>query len=200
GSRWSDGVEFTSEDVAYWGKLVHEGKQRVAKPFWSLVDGKEMQVEAPDRYTVVLKFAGPNWFAPLHLATGFWWSDDYNMPKHYLRQFDPELNPVYRDYSVFDKKNLSHFNPDRPTLWPWKLARIEDGGFRMVMERTPYYYMVDSLGRQLPYVDRIIATYVPDPQLRVLKILSGEVDAQFRLVDLRDLELSRKGGSAAATG
>src|SRR3569833_2294430 len=65
----------------------------------------------------------------------------------------------------------------------------------MVFERNPYYYMVDTRGRQLPYIDRIVATYVPDPQLRVLKILSGEVDAQFRLVELRDQELLMEGRS-----
>lgn len=193
GIRWSDGVEFTSEDIAYWAKLTAEKKQRLTRPFWSLVDGKDMVVETPDKYTIVMKFAGPNWYVPLHLATGFWWSDEYNIPKHYMKQFDPQFNPQYKDYSVFDQKNLSHFNPDRPTLWPWKLTRIEEGGYRMVFERNPYYYMTDTLGRQLPYIDRVIASYVPDPQVRVLKILSGAVDAQFRLVELRDIGLYVQG-------
>lgn len=189
GIRWSDGTEFTSEDIAYWAQLCHEGKQRVTTPFWSLVDGKEMTVETPDKYTVVMKFAGPNWFVPLQLATGFWNCDDYNMPKHYLMQFDPHFNPRYKDYSVFDKKNETHFNPDRPSLWPWRLKAIEEGGFRIVLERNPFYYMVDTAGRQLPYIDRIVCSYTPDAQVRVLKIISGEIDAQFRLVELRDLGL-----------
>src|SRR5262249_16914943 len=37
------------------------------------------------------------------------------------------------------------------------------------------------------------ATYVPNEQVRVLKILSGEVDAQFRLVDLKDIGLYMDG-------
>ena len=193
GIKWSDGVEFTSADIVYWGKLIHEGKQRVAKPFWSLVNGKEMVVEAPDKHTIVMKFAGPNWFVPLHLATGFWNADEYMMPKHYLEQFDPNVNPQYKDYSEFDKKNFSHFNPDLPTLWPWQLKAIADGGFRMEFERNPYYYMTDTLGRQLPYIDKVVANYVADVQVRVLKILSGEIDAQFRLIDLRDLGLYMEG-------
>lgn len=193
GIKWSDGVEFTSEDMAYWGKLIHEGKQLIQKPFWSLVDGKEMRIETPDKYTVVMVFAGPNWYVPLQLATGFWNCDDYNMPKHYLQQFDPNVNPKYKDYSEFDKKNRSHFNPDRPTLWPWRLARVADGGFRMEFERNPYYYMTDNRGRQLPYIDHLIVNYTPDAQVRVLKILSGEIDAQFRLVELRDLGMYMDG-------
>ena len=197
GIKWSDGVEFTSEDFAYWAQLTAEKNQQLTRPAWSLTLGKDMVVETPDKYTIVLKFAGPNWLVPLNMATGFWNSDDYNMPKHYLQQFDPHVNPKYKNYSVFDKKNISHFNPDRPTLWPWKLKEIADGGFKMILERNPYYYMVDPLGRQLPYIDRIVCNYVPDPQVRVLKLLSGEIDAQFRLVDLRDLGLyldGRKSG------
>ena len=193
GIKWSDGVEFTSEDIAYWAKLCHEGKQKLTTPFWSLVDGKEMTVTTPDKYTVVMHFAGPNWYVPLHLATGFWWSEQYNLPKHYMQQFDPHINPAYKDYNVFDKKNATEFNLERPTLWPWKLTKVEDGGFRTVWERNPYYYMIDSLGRQLPYIDKIITSFVPNEQVRVLKILAGEVDAQFRMVDLHDLGLYMQG-------
>ncbi len=193
GVRWSDGEEFTSEDFAYYAQLSLEKQQRITRPVWSLVDGKDMLVETPDKYTIVMKFAGSNWFVPLNLATGFWNSDDYNMPKHYLKQFDPHFNQRYKDYSAFDKKNQSHFNPDRPTLWPWKLQEIAEGGFKMVFARNPYYYMVDTAGRQLPYIDRVVCSYVPNEQVRVLKILSGEVDAQFRLVELRDIGLYMDG-------
>lgn len=193
GIRWSDGVEFTSEDIAYWAQLCHEAKQKLQTPFWSLVDGKEMTVTTPDKYTVVMHFAGPNWYVPLHLATGYWWSEQYNLPKHYMMRFDPHFNPKYKDYNLFDKRNSTEFNPDRPTLWPWRLARIEEAGFRTVWERNPYYFAVDDRGRQLPYIDRIITTYVPNDQVRVLKILSGEIDAQFRLVELKDLALYLQG-------
>ena len=193
GIKWSDGVEFTSADFGYWAQLTEEKNQQLTRPVWSLTQGKNMLVETPDKYTILLKFAGPNWFVPLNMATGYWNSEDYNMPKHYMQQFDPHINHKYKDYSVFDKKNSSHFNPIRPTLWPWKLTEIADGGFKMVLERNPYYYMVDTQGRQLPYIDRVICTYVPDAQVRVLKLLSGEIDAQFRLVDLQDIGLYMDG-------
>ncbi len=193
GVKWSDGVEFTSADFAYWAKLTGEKKLQKTRPFWSVVDGKDMTVETPDKYTIVMKFAGANWFVAQHLATGYWNSDDYNLPRHYMEQFDPDFNHNLKNYSVFNKKYTSQQNTDLPTLWPWKLTRIEDGGYRIVLERNPYYYMTDTLGRQLPYIDRIIAAYTPDPQVRVLKILSGAVDAQFRLVELRDYGLYKAG-------
>jgi peptide/nickel transport system substrate-binding protein len=193
GVRWSDGVEYTSEDFAFWYQLCVDERQRFTPPYWCRVNGKAMRVETPDKYTIVMRFAGPNWFVPLHLATGFWWADEYDCPKHYLKQFHPDFNHQYKDFTVFDQKNLSHSNPERPTLWPWRVVRYDDGGNRVLLERNPYYYAVDTLGRQLPYIDRVKTTLVPDPQVRVLKILAGEVDAQFRMPDLRDLALYTRG-------
>jgi peptide/nickel transport system substrate-binding protein len=127
------------------------------------------------------------------MATGFWESEAYQMPRHYLIRFDPRYNPEYKDFGEFDIKSQTAFNPDRPSLCPWHLTAIEDGGFRMVLERNPYYFMTDTAGRQLPYIDKIICEYVPDPQIRVLKILSGEIDGQFGMMDLRDLALYVRG-------
>lgn len=193
GVKWSDGVEYTSEDIAFWYDLCKDPRYYLEPPFWCLVNGKPMDLETPDKYTVVMKFAGPNWFVPLHLATGFWWCDEYNIPKHYMKQFHPDYNPKYKDFTVFQQKNLSHANPERPTLWPWRVVRYDMGGYRVVLERNPYFWAVDTLGRQLPYIDRVESVLVPEPQLRVLKVLAGEVDCQFRLLELRDLALYLRG-------
>jgi peptide/nickel transport system substrate-binding protein len=193
GIKWSDGVEYTSEDFAFWYQLCTDPREKFKPPYWCLVNGRPMRVEAPDKYTIVMRFAGPNWFVPLHLATGFWWADEYVCPKHYMMQFHPDLNRKYRDFVEFDRRNESYANPDRPTLWPWRLARIEDGGNRIKLERNPYYWMVDTLGRQLPYIDHVESSLVLDPQVRVLKVLAGEVDCQFRRLELRDLALFVQG-------
>jgi peptide/nickel transport system substrate-binding protein len=189
GVKWSDGAEYTSADLAYWADITASKQSETVRPFWSLVDGKDMTYACPDKYTFVMKFAGPNWYVPLQLASGFWTSDAYQMPKHYLMQFDPNYNHAYKDYVVFDKKNETAFNPDKPSLCPWHLSAIEAGGFRMTFIRNPYYYMTDTEGRQLPYIDKVVCSYTPDPQVQVLKILSGQVDAQFRLMQARDLGL-----------
>ena len=110
------------------------------------------------------------------------------MPKHYLKRFDPRYNPAYKDYETFDRMNRSTSNPDLPVLWPWKLARIERGN-RFVLERNPFYYATDDLGRQLPYIDEIDDELVDDAELRTLKLLSGEIDAQFRTISLDEYHL-----------
>ncbi|MHC4198681.1 MAG: ABC transporter substrate-binding protein [Planctomycetota bacterium] len=193
GLKWSDGHPFTSESFAFYYELCLDERHPYGPPVWSRVGGKPMKVTTPDDHTIVMRFAGPNWLVPLWLATGFWWCDVYNIPRHYMIRFHPDRNPELDDFNEFQRRNLSHQNPERPTMWPWRVVRYEKAGYRVVLERNPYYYVVDDLGRQLPYIDRVKSFLVPDPQVRVLKILAGEVDCQYRGADVRDLALFLKG-------
>ena len=192
GIRWSDGHPFTSESFAFFYQLCLDTRHSYEPPVWCLVDGKPMEIETPDNYTITMKFAGPNWLAPLWLGTGFWHSEKYNIPKHYMIQFHPDYSE-HKNFNQFEKRDLNHQNPDRPTLWPWRMIKNEKGGYRVEFERNPYYYVVDSLGRQLPYIDKVKTSLVPDPQVRVLKILAGEIDCQFRGAEIRDLALYIEG-------
>lgn len=193
GMRWSDGVEYTSADLLYWWDVVTTEKTALTAPFWTRVGGKSMTVEAPDRYTVVFRFAGPNHFAALHVASTIDWQDEYNMPAHYMKRFDPRFTKTFSDFTEWEKKNKAWINPERPTLCPWRVDAIEDGGNRVRLVRNPYYWMTDHLGRQLPYIDRVTISVLPDGQLRTLSFLAGEVDAQFRMTDLLDYSLYAKG-------
>lgn len=198
GLRWSDGHPYTSEDFMFWYALKNDPRVGQRPPAWCMVkdaDGVDhaMEVEAPDPYTIVLRFAGPGWLIPLFLANGTNTCGDYNIPKHYMTQFHPDYNPEYNDFILFGRKNSAIQNPDRPVLWPWRPVSTEKGGFRVRFERNPYYYVVDDLGRQLPYIDQIKTIYVASPQVQVLQMLSGDVDCEFRSLDLRDLDLYKMG-------
>jgi peptide/nickel transport system substrate-binding protein len=195
GLKWSDGAPFNSGSFAFWYELCLDDRHQYAPPVWCLVDGQPMIVETPDEYTIVMKFAGPNWLVPLWLATGYWWCDVYNIPQHYMKQFHPDYNPDYPDFVELQRKIITHQNPDLPTMWPWKIAEIEKGGFLVKLERNPYYYVVDDQGRQLPYIDNVSSSLILEPQVKVLKVLAGEVNAQFRGLELRDLSLFLKGKS-----
>ncbi len=193
GVRWSDGQPYTSASFRFWYELCLDERHRYVPPVWCLVDGKPMVVETPDEYTIVMRFAGPNWLVPLWLATGFWWSEEYNVPEQYMERFHPDYSDDVDDFVLLEKQNLPHRNPERPSLWPWTIDRIEKGGFRIVLKRNPYYYVVDDHGRQLPYIDQVVTTLVPESQIRVLRVLAGEVDCQFRDLDLRDYSLFMEG-------
>ncbi|MEI6914422.1 MAG: ABC transporter substrate-binding protein, partial [Armatimonadota bacterium] len=193
GLKWSDGAPYTSEDFKFYYDLCTNGRLKLAPPGWCIVKGRPMKVETPNPLTIVMRFAGLNYFAHLQLATGFWSPEEYSIPKHYMKQFHPDYNRNYKDFVVFEQKNITHLNPDRPTMCSWRLKGIESGGSRVIFERNPYCPMVDTLGRQLPYIDRIESTLVADPQLRLLRMLAGEVDCQWRAIDLSDLGLFTRG-------
>ena len=48
------------------------------------------------------------------------------------------------------------------------------------MERNPYFWKVDTAGRQLPYIDAVTFDLVTDGEVINLKASAGEVDFQFR--------------------
>ncbi len=198
GLRWSDGHPYTSEDFVFWYGLKTDPRLGQRPPAWCMVKDAQgvsqpMKVEAPDPYTIVLRFAGPGWLIPLLMANGTDTCGEYIIPKHYMIQFHPDYNPAYKDFIAFGRKNSAIQNPDRPVLWPWRPVKNEKGGFRIRLERNPYYYVVDDLGRQLPYIDEIKTSFVADPQVQVLQMLAGDVDCEFRALDLRDLDLYKAG-------
>jgi peptide/nickel transport system substrate-binding protein len=82
-------------------------------------------------------------------------------------------------------KNNWFFDPDYPVLGPWRTSEVVPGE-KLVLERNPYYWKVDTAGNQLPYIDRVESRFVPDQQVRTLTALNGEVDITVRELDPRD--------------
>ncbi|MCB0120928.1 MAG: hypothetical protein KDE58_01730, partial [Caldilineaceae bacterium] len=71
-------------------------------------------------------------------------------------------------------------NGDLPTIFPWILTTPYGAGTQVVAERNPYFWKVDSDGRQLPYIDRLVYDVGEDAEVLVLKALNGEIDMQDR--------------------
>jgi peptide/nickel transport system substrate-binding protein len=67
----------------------------------------------------------------------------------------------------------------RPVLFPWKLSQsLDEAPERVTADRNPYYWKVDSDGRQLPYIDRVSYELVSDLETAVLKATNGDVEMQ----------------------
>ncbi len=192
GLRWSNGDPFTSGDIMFWWKLCHDERIGMRPPEWAYADGKLMTVEAPDDHTIVFTYPTAFYFLPLALAQGFWTPESVLLPSKYLKNFHPDFNGKYKDFTEFNRKNNVAFNPDRPTLGPWRLIYISDTTDRAVYERNPYYYVVDTEGRQLPYIDRIETIRVQSPESGVLYTISGKLDAQFRGINFNDYSLLKR--------
>lgn len=192
GVRWSDGVPFTSADIAFWWSVAIDNRTAEVPPEWAFSGGELMKLETPDDFTVIFRYKEPFHTIPVMMATGFWVPEVLVRPAHYLKKFHPDHNPVYTDFTQFDQKFGEIVDPARPTLGPWMLTTMSPTGDRVVFERNPYYWAVDTLGRQLPYIDRIESTRVQSPESGVLMVTSGSVDAQFRYVARQDYGLLKR--------
>lgn len=205
GIKWSDGQPFTTKDIMYWWEFTvgGNGKEKEfpegLKPINSPPDearsgtGTLMTLNAPDDYTFEMVFDAP---APLTADRLAMWVNMFIgpawvMPRHYMEQFNPVLNPTqYKDWEEHQRK-FNHNNPDCPRLTGWKLDIFEEG-VRAVWSRNPYYWAVDKEGNQLPYIDQIIVTAVKDKEIEKLAYTEGRADhAHFHGQGLADVQSLR---------
>jgi peptide/nickel transport system substrate-binding protein len=198
GHRWSDGAPFTSEDFRYWWEDVanHEQLSPTGPPRDLLIEDELPRVEILDPLTVRYSWSLPNPFFLPALAGArplFIYS-----PAHYLKQFhekyaDPDAlarmidAERLRDWAQLHGRRDEMYrfnNPDLPTLQPWVL-KTWPPATRFVAERNPYYYRIDTAGRQLPYLDRLLLEVV-DSRLIPVKTGAGETDLQARGLAFKD--------------
>jgi peptide/nickel transport system substrate-binding protein len=57
------------------------------------------------------------------------------------------------------------------------------------MQRNPYYWVVDTEGNQLPYIDNVVMTLAENLEVVNLRAMAGEYDMQERHIDLQKLPL-----------
>ena len=192
GHKWSDGKPFTAEDFRYyWDDVAHnKDLSPFGLPQALLVNGHAPKFEVLNETTVRFTWQEPN---PMFLPALAAPSPLYiYRPAHYLRQFHAHYAGVEkanalaveagsRSWAGLHQKKDEQFrfdNPDLPTLEPWKNTTPLPST-RFVLERNPYFHRVDSTGRQLPYIDRIIVG-ITDDKLIPAKTGAGDVDLQVR--------------------
>ncbi len=188
GLKWSDGAPFTVDDVIFWWEDIENDENITASLHieW-VVDGQPMELEKVDDTTITLKFAGPNGLAETTgLAFhGCQWPLGFERfgffaPRHYLEEFHPKYN-TDATYEQFEEKAFN-FNTELPVMYAWKVAQWEAGATEMVAERNPYYWKVDPVGKQLPYIDRIHYTLVESGDALNLMAIAGDLDMQHRRI------------------
>jgi peptide/nickel transport system substrate-binding protein len=205
GMRWSDGAPFTSADFVYQRQYVMGNK--VLTPaipsFWTM-DGKPFDVEAPDPYTVVIRFGKPyGLFLETLAFTGR--QGELFAPAHYGKQFHPDfIGPEeatkkaaaagYNDWGAY-YTNLHDLDrtPGCPSLAPF-IVKIAYPAQRCLAVRNPYYWKVDPAGNQLPYIDEVGYDRVLDLTMLNLRALDGRVDFQNRGIDAGNFTLLTEAG------
>lgn len=193
GAKWSDGVEFTSEDVMFlWeDNIMDENISTWTGPSAFTYDGELTTLEAPDKYTLVfhLPVADPRFLYKLS-NTSF-----SPGPAHILKPYHPKYGGT--DYQSY-RDALAPGNLPVVTMGPWVPVQYTTDEF-MVMRRNPYYYKVDANGCQLPYLDEVQWTYAATGATRTLNTIAGTADhANVENFDTFD-ETARQAQNADAT-
>jgi peptide/nickel transport system substrate-binding protein len=137
-----------------------------------VIEGTPIELEQIDDFS--LRFSAPDPMGRIEYALC---DDVIAYPKHVLRNFHPRYNPkaTYQEFRTRYSHTQRILSPGIPRLSAWIPVEWIKGQ-RIVCERNPYYWKVDTKGNQLPYADRLEFLLTSDPQIILLKFLNGELD------------------------
>ena len=214
GHKWSDGSPFGARDVKFWYDNLQLDENVIASAKdYVLVGGERMEVVVVDETTVQFNLPSPkpgllSHFAN-HYAQGF-------QPMGFLGQFHPDIDPnadanaqalgfengyaaiaaYYGSSDWMDTPTPMLAKPDlvaglpaaaAPTLESHIVIAESTEGRRFVA--NPYFFMVDTAGNQLPYINEQDETFVSETEVRLLKLVNAEVDYKTQSLNLDDAPL-----------
>lgn len=197
GMKWSDGQNFGADDIVFSVEDCAKNSELYkSTPSPLVIANKAGTVTKIDDATVKFTFASPYAMFLEMLATPLGQHPTL-FAKHYCSQFHPKYNLKVAD--LVKAANLSDWgtlfrnkcgdieiparwgNPERPTLDPWVVKEAYTGGAqRVVAERNPFFWQVDTEGKQLPYIDRVNFSISQDVESLMIDAVSGRLDMQDR--------------------
>jgi peptide/nickel transport system substrate-binding protein len=195
GMKWSDGTPFTSADILFWwNDIILNTDYTPAPPDWVRIKGEIPTVTAPDETTVIFQFPHPYGLFLQNLA--FRGVGMMDFPKHYISQFHPayveeaELTAKITElgYETWQTAILDLIfptNPDLPRLSAW-VNTTKNPETSAVYVRNPYYWKVDSEGRQLPYLDQMEVAIYQDREVLMLGAMNGDINWESQVLSPAD--------------
>jgi peptide/nickel transport system substrate-binding protein len=212
GHKWSNGEPFTARDVEFWYEDMMMNSKIREKPYpYLLIGGKPATVDVVNKQEVRFNLPAP---MPGFLATLAWSYNQAFIPEHFLKQFHPELDSkadanaqklgfkdgwdalkaYYGNSGWTDTPTPMLANPSIVKNLPYAaypsleaFMTIEDTTEGRVYAANPYFHMVDTAGNQLPYVDYQNERYINEKEIRILKLVNGEVDYKAQSVQLESV-------------
>ena len=200
GLLWSDGTPFTTADFTFWWDdvILNTDITPQLRPQY-----RGVTITAIDDYTVQFDFGVPADF----VARGGGFNPITRFPRHYLEQFHAEYanesdladmvkKSGFESWTQFflDRADYNEYgNVDKPTLEPWELSDAPPAD-PVIWTRNPYFWVVDTEGKQLPYFEDRRTSVLGDQEVVKLKALNGEVDYSFLDIDVYTLAKKSRAG------
>jgi len=214
GHKWSDGAPFTAEDVKYWydNLALNPDVMEKAKDY-VLVGGERMDIVVIDPQTVQFNLPAPKPGLIAHFATSF--AQGFQ-PKHFLGIWDPKLNAdadsmaqaagfenglavlsaYYGNSDWTDTPSPLLSKPAEVASLPADVVptleshiTISDTTEGRHLVANPYFFMVDTAGNQLPYINEQDEVYINENEVRILKLVNAEVDYKEQSLQLASAPL-----------
>jgi peptide/nickel transport system substrate-binding protein len=160
GVRFSDGQPFDADDVIFSFQVYQDEQVHSPQRDLLTIEGKPVRVEKLDAYTVRFTFPAP-YSAAERVFDGL-----AILPRHLLEK-------EYKDGKLSQAWTLSTPPQQIAGLGAFRLKQVVPGD-RVVLERNPYYWKVDSKGQRLPYLDELTFLVVPTQDAQVIRFEAGE--------------------------
>lgn len=177
GLQWSDGVPFTSADVAFTFRAIADPKVKSVLASNLEIDGAPVTVATPDARTAIVTFPHP--FGPgIRLLDNF-----VILPKHRL------------EAAATAGTLAQAWGPSTPPaelagMGPFQLASYEPGQ-RLTFTRNPHYWRTDDQKQPLPYLEKVVLEIVPDQSGEIVGIESGRLDLSQQNLRAEDYASAR---------
>jgi peptide/nickel transport system substrate-binding protein len=162
GLRFSDGQPFTASDVVFTFQVYLDARLGSPQRDLLIVGGKPIEVRELGPYKVEFDFAQP--YAPAERI----FDSIAILPKHLLES-------AYRSGKIGEAWGLNTPPDQIAGLGPFRLKEYVSGQ-RIVLEKNPYYWKVDSAKNRLPYLDEIDILFVPTADAQAIRFASGDLD------------------------
>lgn len=203
GLRWSDGSAYTADDYVWYHKHI-----RLNPDLTPVIvpRQRDMSVTAPDPTTVVFRYKKPFLFILQELAHRG--ANQFVAPGRFLSRYHPDFRDKeeldqeakaagYMNWMAYFRAALRDSFRDpigTPTMRAHRV--VSRSPTLVVYERNPYYPKVDPKGNQLPYIDRIQAQVVNNPEVRGAKVSTGQMDFAGSSLQTQDIPLYKVGEKA----
>ncbi|MBU0550346.1 ABC transporter substrate-binding protein [Myxococcota bacterium] len=177
GLRWSDGHPLTTDDYLFSYALITD--PQITTPIQDLFQQKD-QAGQP-RYPIIDKLDDLSFRFTLHqpdVLFHFTVGSLIVLPKH--QWAEPLKSKPFQELMRLDTPPSQLISSG-----PYRIKEVVPSQ-RIVLERNPYFWKIDSAGNRLPYIDEILFKVVPDFNVSFMKFLNGETD----LLEVRPEQLN----------